>query len=1120
MAGVWEKLVLLSVTVLAIVSFQQSFASTDISIPFGTSSSGCELEIEGCFRPWTISIETGEEVTWINDDSAAHTITSGNTEDGPNGIFDSDLIMPGETFSYTFDEATVYFYFCTIHPWMTGIVIVTPTADSTPDNVEDDSSNQSTRVSDVFEVDGGDAGIFDVEYTIEGGTVNDMYVDLDNTALIISVDPISDGEIELTIPRELIDARITTDKDDVFFVLVDGDEIEFEEHATSDSRILSIPFTSGIEEIEIIGTQIGSRSLPPSPSSVGPVQIAIEPIIPTEGEEMPIHVSFTDSDGNAIEHINYDIVAIQNGVKVLSELYAHVHLGDGTHYTAVLTSSDPVAIQLTILGIGLPDDEENWSVPPSAIISWQTPPPESELTVDDNNQICQGHFGEGFYYDEFEDMCLPPSGSWDDPGVDYMNQQCQDRYMSGFYYDASENVCLPPSGSWDDPGVDYMNQQCQDRFGMGIYYDYSLDACLPPSGSWHDFTNNVSSYGMLYGATFYSGKTPEPILTTITDGDGTSYDEFIIPGETLLSVSPYDWADVSQTITDSGGTVLSKIPMMGFYRIQIDDVSQLISNLQQKPYIWFVFPNTALSTHQRLSDSDIVDLRSLGDILDLKKTTDYRLKNPDPTAPVILAVIDDFIGNGKETPHGDSVVGEIQAKAPKIPIMRVQYFDTLESVISNMGYALQSAIDHKQKIVFNLSFGPKTLDDSDNPIPGWETTYSNFIKRILEKLETSKWAVDGNVSVFAAAGNGNQDVTQPLQEVMNDPRFGHLYKKMYTVVGQFDDSLNPMSYGQRGSNYDDGVREIIYDYATESVCKEGTSCTTPNAAATAATLWTARPSSSASDIKNAIRDSAIVDGVHQVLNPQRAYNYLTKCLPACDQIKYKTDIMATKDLPLTKNLVEHPPKVLVRTVSISESKLPPVIHVINGRCNEVNKYCEIKIATATGGSSPYHFQSDTFASGTPPLGMSVKTGKDLQSGYLSGTPSRDGKYTFGVCAVDQARKSSCAQVKVIVGEEQPKPVPVGGYDGQYNCDITTYLGAPGTVRGQGSLSCSSGRCEFEGEELGDVDAEGYFTSKRYSVVGNPGETLQLTGKFSTTDQFTLKGVASAGSSQTLTCTKR
>lgn len=93
-----------------------------ISIPQGSSSQGCETTDE-CYLPSTLTVPVGTTVTWTNDDSAAHTVTSGK-DTTPDGFFDSSLFLAGKTFSHTFDEPGEYEYFCFVHLWMKGEVIV------------------------------------------------------------------------------------------------------------------------------------------------------------------------------------------------------------------------------------------------------------------------------------------------------------------------------------------------------------------------------------------------------------------------------------------------------------------------------------------------------------------------------------------------------------------------------------------------------------------------------------------------------------------------------------------------------------------------------------------------------------------------------------------------------------------------------------------------------------------------------------------------------------------------------------------------------------------------------------------------------------------------------------
>ena len=94
-----------------------------VDIPAGTSVPGCEVD-NACFEPADITVNVGDTVEWLNVDTAAHTVTSGNLADGVSDIFDSGLIIADASFLATFDDVGSYDYFCVVHPWMAGSVTV------------------------------------------------------------------------------------------------------------------------------------------------------------------------------------------------------------------------------------------------------------------------------------------------------------------------------------------------------------------------------------------------------------------------------------------------------------------------------------------------------------------------------------------------------------------------------------------------------------------------------------------------------------------------------------------------------------------------------------------------------------------------------------------------------------------------------------------------------------------------------------------------------------------------------------------------------------------------------------------------------------------------------------
>lgn len=247
--------------VLALMVFAPSafadHATVEVSIAAGSSSPGCE-ETDECFIPSEVTTDVGSEVVWSNDDTAAHTVTSGTIEDSESvgAVFDSSLFMAGKTFSYKFEEAGEFPYFCVVHPWMAGTVIV-----------------QEAHAEDG-----------------------------------------EDGEME-----------------------------HEEGYATA-------------------------------MSADGSVMIKIGAAAPAAGEELAVEVEFTDADGNAIEHVNFDVSATQDGTEVLAEAGQHTHTGIADFTTAALESDSPLDVQVTILGIGLPDDKANWTGPIGETVSAQVVP--------------------------------------------------------------------------------------------------------------------------------------------------------------------------------------------------------------------------------------------------------------------------------------------------------------------------------------------------------------------------------------------------------------------------------------------------------------------------------------------------------------------------------------------------------------------------------------------------------------------------------------------------------------------------------------------------------------------------------------------------------------------------
>ncbi len=100
-------------------------SNISINITGGSEASQSCVSEKSCYYPDVITVSPNTMVTWTNIDSTTHTVTSGEpSENVTDVMFDSDQIAPAATYSYMFMSPGTYDYFCSIHPWMTGQIIV------------------------------------------------------------------------------------------------------------------------------------------------------------------------------------------------------------------------------------------------------------------------------------------------------------------------------------------------------------------------------------------------------------------------------------------------------------------------------------------------------------------------------------------------------------------------------------------------------------------------------------------------------------------------------------------------------------------------------------------------------------------------------------------------------------------------------------------------------------------------------------------------------------------------------------------------------------------------------------------------------------------------------------
>ena len=127
---------LLAILVIGILPLISAAYAEDyiVDVPYGAFNPELNTPAEVWYDPPVISVTAGDSITWYNDDREGHTVTSGEGSGRfgwmsdnfgtPDGGFDSGRFMPGESWSIKFEESGTFSYYCTIHPWMEGVVIV------------------------------------------------------------------------------------------------------------------------------------------------------------------------------------------------------------------------------------------------------------------------------------------------------------------------------------------------------------------------------------------------------------------------------------------------------------------------------------------------------------------------------------------------------------------------------------------------------------------------------------------------------------------------------------------------------------------------------------------------------------------------------------------------------------------------------------------------------------------------------------------------------------------------------------------------------------------------------------------------------------------------------------
>lgn len=223
----------------SLVGVAHAQSTYDINIPTGASDSSAPFfwqSEKGGGTTGVIEILVGDTVVWKNADTVAHTVTSGTPETGPDNMFNSGLFDPGKSYPLQFNEVGTFPYFCSVHPWAVGEVVVTEGLSVLPDV--------------GGKITNGDAS-FDLEYKFNR-LLDNPQINIDQKSItfeLVGQSQSSDHELFLKIPSALLDGP--------YVIWADGKKlVDFEHEKENGINTLLIPLTEQSKTLTIVGTYV------------------------------------------------------------------------------------------------------------------------------------------------------------------------------------------------------------------------------------------------------------------------------------------------------------------------------------------------------------------------------------------------------------------------------------------------------------------------------------------------------------------------------------------------------------------------------------------------------------------------------------------------------------------------------------------------------------------------------------------------------------------------------------------------------------------------------------------------------------------------------------------------
>ena len=287
---------------------------------------------EGCYVPLTATVDVGGVVTMTNTDpTAVHTFTSGTVNGfapSPDGTFDSGVLMYGDAFEWIPTEAGEVPYYCMLHTWMQGTIIVQEAAAEEHDDdhaAEEAAAEEAAAEAAAAEAAAAEAAAAEAAAELAAAEA---------AAEAAEAEAAAEAAAELAAAEaaaEAAAAEAAAAEAAAELAAAEAAEHEAAEHEAAEHE--AAEHDADVELMVVISDS----------AVMGGTQVELE---------------FSEL------HVNYDLIATQNGEVVFEETGLHSMEHIATHQIdAVGSDENPIDVEVISLGIGAPGHEDDWTGP-------------------------------------------------------------------------------------------------------------------------------------------------------------------------------------------------------------------------------------------------------------------------------------------------------------------------------------------------------------------------------------------------------------------------------------------------------------------------------------------------------------------------------------------------------------------------------------------------------------------------------------------------------------------------------------------------------------------------------------------------------------------------------------